>query len=150
MNTIQNPDVVQFRIERMQRAPRNWCYWVAIFTAINGFLAGFQSDTTFLAGFVVPYLIGGVGPHFSFAIVLAALGHFGQTKRAMYAVALVAYVLDALLAAFLQLWSGLVMHVVVLAFVAVAVNGARTLQKQLAQNAQQAVQPDRREDAAPS
>jgi hypothetical protein len=112
-------------------------------------LVGVQSDVTILAGLIVPYLIGGVGPHFSFAIILAAIGHFGQAKRQLYLIALVSYALDALLAASLQLWAGLVMHVVILIFVAIALNGARLLQEQLAQNARPSVQPDRREDAAP-
>ena len=149
MTTNQSADVTQFRLERLKRAPRNWCYWVAAFTAINGVLAGMQSDTTILAGMVVPYLIGGVGAHFSFAIILAGIGYFGQAHRKLYLVSLVAYILDALLAVVVELWAGLAMHIVVLVFVAVALNGARLLQKQLAQSAQQAVQPDRREDAAP-
>ncbi len=142
MNNAQSPDVVQFRIDRMRRAPRNWCYWVAVVTAVNGFLAGYQSDTTFLVGFVAPYLVGGVWAHLAIAIIVAALGHFGQRQRGLYIAALVAYVLDALLATGLQLWSGLVMHIVVLAFVAIALNGARILQNQLSQRVQQPVQSD--------
>jgi hypothetical protein len=149
MSAAQSSEVIQFRLERVRRAPRNWCYWVAAFTAVNGIFVGVQSGMMILAGFVAPYFIGGVGPHFAFAITLVAIGHFGQAKRPLYLIALIAYVLDALLAVILQLSSGLVMHVVVVSFVAVALNAARLLQKELAHNAQQSVQPDRREDAAP-
>jgi len=143
MSAAQSPELMQFRVERMRRAPRNWCFWVAAFTAVNGILVGVQSDMTILAGFVVPYLIGGVGPHLAVAIILAVIGYFGQTKRPLYLIALVAYALDAMLAGILQLWAGLFMHVVILVFVAIALNGARLLQKQLAQTVQQPVQPDR-------
>jgi hypothetical protein len=149
MSAAQSPELMQFRVERMRRAPRNWCFWVAAFTAVNGILVGVQSDMTILAGFVVPYLIGGVEPHLAVAIILAVIGHFGQSNRSLYLIALVAYALDAVLAGALRLWAGLFMHVLIFVFIAIALNGARILQKQLAQVEQQPLRPDSREDAAP-
>jgi hypothetical protein len=130
MNLSQSPDVVAFRLQRMRKAPRNWCYWVAAFTAVNGLLVLTQPDVLFLAGFVFPYIIEGAWLHFASAVALAAVGHFGQANRILYAMALVIYVLDATFAGYVQMWSGVVMHVVVLAFVALAFKGARLLEKQ--------------------
>ena len=117
----------------MRRAPRNWTYWVAVFTAINGVFLALQQDFLVLAGLVVPFVISTTStPHFIAAAVFAALAYGSSRSRAALVPALAIYVLDAGLAAYAGLWAGVVMHLLVLAFVGIALTGARQLGKQLA------------------
>jgi hypothetical protein len=123
--------VTAFRVERMRRAPRNWTYWVAFFTLLNGVFLAAGQDVLILAGLVFPFLLGSAWPHFLLAVFFAALAYFSAHSRGLLVAGLVIYVTDALLAAYLDLWAGLVMHIVVLAFVGMALAGARQLSKQL-------------------
>jgi hypothetical protein len=126
----QDPAVIAFRLQRMRNAPRNWCWWVAAFTAVNGVVGLTQSDVLILAGLVIPFAVQGTWAHFAGAAVLGVVGYLGQQHRSLFVVALIAYILDAALAALLGFWSGVVMHIVVLALVGIALNGARLLVKQ--------------------
>ena len=143
MTSPQTPDVVAFRIQRLRNAPRNWCYWVAAFTAVNGLFSVAQSNIVIPAGLIFPYAVRGIWLHFVAAIVLVTVGYFGRSRQALFGIALVLYVIDAALAAYLRLWIGVSMHIVVLAFVGMALNGVRVLQKQLL-SAQQAPASDAR------
>ena len=123
--------VAAFRVERMRRAPRNWTYWVAFFTLLNGVFLALGQDILILAGLVFPFLLGSAWPHFLAAVFVAAMAYFSARLSGLLAAGLVIYIGDALLAAYLDLWPGLVMHIVVLAFVGMALAGARQLSKQL-------------------
>ena len=132
MSPIQDPNVIAFRIERMRRAPRNWTYWIALFTALNGVFLALQQDFLILAGLVVPFVISATAvPHFIAAAVFAALAYVSLRSRASLVPAAAIYALDAALAAYAGLWAGVVMHLVVFAFVGMALAGARQLEKQL-------------------
>jgi hypothetical protein len=120
----------------MRRAPRNWTYWVSLFTLLNGVFLSMGQDVLILAGLVAPFLVGHAWPHFAAAAFYASLAYFSASSRFPLVVALVLYVADALLTVYLELWSGLIMHLVVLALVGVALAGARLLSRQLAPAAQ--------------
>lgn len=132
MSESQNESVISFRVERMRRAPRNWTYWVAFFTFLNGLFLLIGQDFLILAGLVAPFLLTAAWPHFAAAAVFAALAYFSSKFRALLAVGLAIYIADTLLAAYLGLWSGFVMHLVVLVLVSIALVGSRRLAKQLA------------------
>jgi hypothetical protein len=132
----QSESVISFRVERMRRAPRNWTYWVAFFTFLNGLFLLIGQDILILAGLIAPFLLPTASSHFIAAAVFAALAYFSSRLRALLAIGLVIYIADTLLAAYLGLWSGFVMHVVVLALVGIALSVARRLARQLASQAQ--------------
>src|SRR5262245_22397219 len=119
MAQTDSPDVLAFRLERLLKAPRNWCSWVAVFTAMNGVFLLTKSEVLIPAALIFAYA---AGPwlHFVAATVLATLGYLGQSMRGLYVVALVIYVLDAVFCAFGALWFGVVVHAIVLAFVGFA------------------------------
>ena len=123
--------MIAFRIERMRRAPRNWTHWIALFTALNGVFLALQQDFLILAGLVVPFVVSeSAAPHFIAAAVFAALAYASSRSRGALIPAAAIYVLDAALAAYAGLWAGVVMHLVVFAFVGMALAGARQLEKQ--------------------
>lgn len=120
-----------YRVERMRRAPRNWTYWVAFFTLLNGVFLGIGQDILILAGLVAPFLVGGAWPHFVAALVLAALAFHAVKLRWLLIIGLLVYVADAILAIYLGLWAGMVMHILVLVFVGFALLTARSLSRQV-------------------
>src|SRR5262245_10671232 len=139
MNSVDSPEVMTFRLERLRKAPRNWCFWVAAFTAMNGVFLLTNSDVLIPAALIFP---SSSWPwlHFVSATVLATTGYLGQTIRGVYLLALAIYVLDILFCAFGGLWFGVVVHAIVLALVGFALNGVRILRKQL--GAQPTVAPN--------
>lgn len=126
----ESQNVMSFRIERMRRAPRNWIYWIALFTLLNGIFLLIGQDFLVLAGLVVPFLLQAAWPHFAAAIVFAAFAYFSSQSRALLPVGFVIYVGDALLAAYIGLWAGVIMHFVVLALVGIPLAVAHNLAKQ--------------------
>jgi hypothetical protein len=143
MNTSQSPEVLAFRIERLRKGPRNWTYWIAAFTALNGVFLLLTQDFVILAGLVFPFAAPGTWSHFLAAAVLVGIGHFGHKIRPLLLVGLSVYLLDTIFAGYLQLWSGVVMHVVVLILIALALSVATALAKRQASNAQPAIPADR-------
>ena len=119
----------------MSGAPRRWTYWIAAFTAINGVLLLANQDLTFLVGLVVPFAFSGAAPHFIAAAVVASLAFLSSKSRSLLLVGLLLYVADTLFSAYLNLWSGVIMHVVVLGLTAVAIGTGRRLNAQLASSA---------------
>ena len=74
----QDPKVVEFRIRRIRRAPRNWTYWISVFTAVNALLIWLGEDTVILAGLVGPFMASGPLPHVIMALLFLALARFSE------------------------------------------------------------------------
>jgi len=119
----------------MSGAPRRWTYWVALFTAVNGLLLLLQQDLTFLAGLVAPFAFNGPAPHFVAALVLASIAYLSSRVRPILFVGLILYIVDSLFAAYLKLWSGVIMHFIVLVLVGISIAASRRLKAQLATEA---------------
>jgi uncharacterized membrane protein YhhN len=140
VSSAQNdPAVVAYRIERLRKGPRNWLFGVALCTALNGLWLSLGQDLVVLAGLVLPFLTPDHTAHFIAAAILAAVAYFAKGLGPLTMIGVLIYVLDTVLAAYLQLWLGVIMHVVVLLFMAMTVYGARLLEKQQRQGS--AVQP---------
>ena len=120
-------------MQRLRKAPRNWTYWVAGFTAANGLFLAMQHDFMILAGLVSPFAIPGTAPHLIAAAVLGAIAYFSSRFPRLLVLSLVIYFADMLFAAYAELWSGLVMHLVVLTFVGFSFLGIRSLKALQAQ-----------------
>jgi hypothetical protein len=138
MTSPDSPEALAFRLERLSKAPRNWCFWVAAFTAMNGVFLLTKSAVLIPAALIFPYAAG-LWLHFVSGAVLATMGYLGQSMRGMYVVALVIYLLDAVFCAFGDLWFGVVVHAIVLALVGFALNGVRIVKRQM--SAQSTVTP---------
>lgn len=132
MSSVQHGSVTEFQANRASGAPRRWTYWVALFTAVNGFLLLSGQDLTFLAGLVAPFAFAGATSHFVAAALFAAIAYASLRYRPILLAALVLYLADTAFAAYSTLWSGVIMHVVVLALVGIAVTAGRRLKAQLA------------------
>ena len=128
----QDKSVMEFQAKRASGAPRRWTYWIAVFTAVNGALLLAKQDLTFLVGLVAPFALSGALPHFIAAAVLAAIAYLSTKYRGVLLVGLLLYVADTLFSAYLNLWSGVIMHVVVMALTAIAIAAGRRLKTQLA------------------
>jgi len=126
---------MEFQAKRASGAPRRWTYWVAVFTAVNGLLLLAQQDLTFLAGLVVPFAFNGALPHFVGAAILAVIAYLSTKYRGILLIGLLLYVADTLFSAYLRLWSGVIMHAIVLALVAISIGIGRKLETQLASKA---------------
>ena len=120
-------------MQRLRKAPRNWTYWVAGFTAANGIFLALQHDFMILAGLALPFAIPGTTPHLAAAVIFGLLAYFSGKFPKLLILPLAVYVADALFTAYAQLWSGLVMHLVVLAFVGFSFLGIRALKNLQAQ-----------------
>lgn len=120
-------------MDRLRKAPRNWTYWVAAFTAANGIFLAMQHDIMILAGFALPFALPGPAPHLTVAAVLAALGYASSKAPKILFIPLAGYVVDIAFTAYAQLWSGLAMHLAVLAFIGFSFMGIRALKTLQAQ-----------------
>jgi uncharacterized membrane protein len=114
-------------MQRLRKAPRNWTYWVAAFTAANGIFLAMQHDIMVLAGFALPFAIPGPVPHLIIAAILVAFAYASKKIPKLLLIPLVAYIVDTAFTAYGQLWSGLAMHLVVLAFIGFSFMGIRAL-----------------------
>ncbi len=133
MTETQDPKVLAFRMQRLRKAPRNWTYWVAGFTAANGLFLAMQHDFMILAGLAFPFAIPGATPHVIAAASVAAIAYFSSRAPKLLILSLVVYVVDTLFTAYVQLWSGLAMHLVVFAFLGFSFLGIRALKALQAQ-----------------
>ena len=136
MTEAQDPKVLEFRMQRLRKAPRNWTYWVAGFTAANGIFLAMEHDIMILAGFALPFAIPGSAPHLVIAAILGAFAYASNRIPKILFIPLVAYTVDTAFTAYAQLWSGLAMHLVVLAFIGFSFVGIRALKTLQAQQAQ--------------
>ena len=133
MTEAHDPKVLEFRVHRLRKAPRNWTYWVAAFTAANGIFTAMQHNITILAGFALPFAIPGSVPHLAIAAILATLAYASNKVPKILFIPFAAYVVDTTFTMFAQLWSGLAMHLVVLAFIGFSFMGIRALKTLQAQ-----------------
>ena len=131
MENGQSPEVLAFRIERMKKAPRNWCYWIGIFTTINGILLISKSDVLFLAGLVIPYQFPSPLPHFIAAVIYGLVGYLWKYWPLCAKIALGVYFVDLLLCAVLGFWAGVAMHAAIFFFIFMAHVGSIAINKQL-------------------
>ncbi|MDF3931349.1 hypothetical protein [Pseudomonas citronellolis] len=127
MTDVNDPKVLAFRMQRLRKAPRNWAYWVAGFTAANGVFLSLHHDVMVLAGFVSPFAIPGAAPHFVVALILGVIAYASNSFPKILIVPLVAYVVDTLFALYVRSWPGLAMHLVVFAFLGFSFIGMRAL-----------------------
>lgn len=127
MNESHDPKVIAFRMQRLRKAPRNWTYWIAGFTAANGILLAMHYDVMVLAGFVSPFGIPGTAPHLIVAAILGAIAYASNKFPKILVVPLAAYIADTLFTLYAQSWPGLAMHLVVFAFLGIAFLGMRAL-----------------------
>ena len=132
MSSNQEKTATEYQAERMSGAPRRWTYWIAVFTAINGVLLLANQDLTFLVGLVSPFALGGAAPHFVAAAAFALIAYLSSKSRYVLIGALLLYVADAVFSAVLSLWSGVIMHAVVLVLVAIAIASGRKLNAKIA------------------
>jgi len=130
VSAAQDPNVLAYRIERLRKGPRNWIFWVALFTALNGVFLALGQDVMILAGLVVPFAWAGWSAHLFAALLLSGLAYFARKVNALALVGVSIYVLDTVFAVIAKLWSGVIMHVVILLFMALTLNAARVLAKQ--------------------
>ena len=114
-------------MQRLRKAPRNWTYWVAGFTAANGIFLAMQHDFMILAGLALPFGIPGATSHLIAAVIFGAIAYTSNKLPKLLLIPLVAYIADTLFTVYVQLWSGLAMHLVVLAFVGFSFFGIRAL-----------------------
>ena len=133
MTDSQDPKVLEFRMQRLRKAPRNWTYWVAGFTAANGVFLALQHDIMILAGFALPFGIPGPAPHLISAAVLGGIAYASSKLQKLLLIPLVAYLVDTFFTAYAALWSGLIMHLIVLALVGSSFLGIRALKTLQAQ-----------------
>lgn len=133
MTEAQDPKVLEFRMQRLRKAPRNWTYWVSAFTAANGIFLAMQYDIMILAGFALPLAIPGPVPHLIIAAILIAFAYASSKVPKILFVPLAAYIVDTVFTAYAQLWAGLAMHLVVLAFIGFSFLGIRALKTLQAQ-----------------
>lgn len=129
MSAADSPEVLEFRINRVKRAPRAWTYWVAAFTAANGVSLEAEQDFMIPAGLTLPYSIPGGLSHFVVAAVLAGLALASKKASALLYVAALIYLADTVLSAYLSIWLSVVMHFVVMMFVLMALFAMRSLEK---------------------
>ena len=127
MTQSQGPKVLEFRMQRLRKAPRNWTYWVAGFTAANGLFLILQHDVMILAGLALPFVVPGPFPHLMVAILFGAIAYVSNKIPKILIISFIIYLGDTVFTAYVQLWSGLVLHLVVLAFVGLSFLGARAL-----------------------
>jgi hypothetical protein len=132
MRPSQDPNVLAYRLERLRRAPRNWTFWIAAFTVLNGVFLAIKEDFMILAGLVIPFGFDGFWPHFIAAAMLAVAGYVGTRVTGLLWAAGAVYLVDTAFAAYAGIWSGVAMHVVVLVLVSIALNGLRVLGRQQA------------------
>lgn len=132
MSAADSPEVLEFRINRVKRAPRNWTYWVAAFTAANGVSLEAHQDFMIPAGLTLPYTIPGGASHFIVAAVLVGLAVASKKAPALLYVAAVIYIADTALSAYLSIWLSVVMHFVVMMFVFMGLWAAKLLAKKRA------------------
>lgn len=125
-----SPEVIAYRVQRMRNAPRNWVYFIAACTVINGLLIGGKGDVSFPIAMAFPFLFPGDVAHYIAAAVLIGVGQFEAKEGVGPQLALAAYFLDTLWAAYAEQWLAVGLHVAVFAFVAIALNGARLLERQ--------------------
>lgn len=126
---------MEFQAKHAGGAPRRWTYWVAVFTAVNGALLVAQQDLTFLAGLVAPFAFNGATPHFIAAAIFAAIAYLSTKYRWTLLIGLALYAADTLFSAYLSLWSGVVMHIIVMGLAVIAIAAGRKLEMQLASKA---------------
>ena len=129
--TTEDRSVSEFRLKSLRSAPKRWTLWVGLFTAANGVFLTFEHDVVILAGLVLPFLLSGPLPHLVAGCAFVALSAFMERSPAVAWVPLNVYALDLALAAYQGWWSGVVMHLVVLAFVGFALFSARSLERKL-------------------
>lgn len=129
MSTSPNQDVLAYRLDKLNKAPRKWAYWIAFFSFLNALFLSINHDVVILAGLVFPFMLAGSLHHFVIAAILAALAYYPKTSLGIKLVFAI-YAVDTLLSAYLGWWSGVIMHIVVFVFVAFALNGAKQLLKQ--------------------
>jgi hypothetical protein len=128
MEISEDKKVLEYRLNRIKNAPRNWVYWIAFFTLINGVFLLTQQDITFLAGAVFPFLVGDVLPHIVVAGLFGIAGYFWSMSKIPAKIALTIYFLDLLFCVYLQYWSGVAFHAVVFIFLLIANTGAKSLE----------------------
>jgi hypothetical protein len=129
----QGPKVLEFRMQRLRNAPRNWTYWVAGFTAANGIFLAMQHDLMILAGFALPFGIPGPAPHLISAAILGGIAYASNNFKKLLFIPFAAYLVDTFFSAYASLWSGLIMHLVVLALAGSSFLGIRALKTLQAQ-----------------
>jgi hypothetical protein len=122
-----DPKILEFRLQRFKKAPRNWTFWVAGFTVANGVFLSLQHDIMILAGLVYPFSYPGSMPHYISALFIAAFAVASFKTPKILLVPLGVYVADMLYAAHLEIWSGFAMHVVVLVFICIIFIGIRSV-----------------------
>ncbi len=132
MSDATSPEVMAFRIERIKRAPRNWTYWIALFTATNGICFATNSDFMIPAGLTLPFSIYSPLPHFLAAALFAALAFGSKKFQPLLYLGAAIYLLDTAFSVYLQIWMSVVMHCVVIAFVVFALGAAKGLAAQQA------------------
>ncbi|UUC49762.1 hypothetical protein NOX82_28465 [Pseudomonas citronellolis] len=127
MTETHDPKVLAFRMQRLRKAPRNWTYWVAGFTAANGIFLIMHHDVVILAGLILPFAIPGAALHLVAAAILAAIAYASKTIPRILIVPLAVYIADTLFAFYVQSWAGLAMHLVVFAFIGFSFRGVRAI-----------------------
>jgi hypothetical protein len=118
-----DPAVLKYRLERIEKAPRMWLLWIMAFTFANGVFIELGHKTTVLAGLVAPFLLHGSLPHFVGGAVIGGLARFSEFTPWLLYLAIGAYAIDAGLSTFMGLWAGLTMHIVVLVLIGVSLLG---------------------------
>ena len=131
MDNHQDKNILEFRLNRIRNAPRNWAYWVAFFTALNGLFVLIDQDIVIGAGLIFPFIIPTPTLHFISAGILALISYLSSRVRSILWVSLIVYVLDTIFSAYFQFWFASIMHIVVIFLVGIALISGRQLKKQL-------------------
>lgn len=130
---VNDPRFLLHRYQRMKNSPNNWLFWIALFSALNGIFMATSQGIVLSAALVVPSLLAGPLPHLIAAAVLAGLAAAGRRKWPVLTFAgLGVYALDSLYALLNNLQSALLMHAIVLGFIAFTLWRTKVLEQQLA------------------
>ena len=130
---VNDPRFLLHRYQRMKNSPNNWLFWIALFSAMNGFFMQTSQTMVLSAAMVIPGLFAGPVPHFVAAAVMVGLAAAGRNKWPVLTYAgLGIYALDTLYVLLNNLQSALIMHVAVLGFVGFTIWRSKVLEKQLA------------------
>lgn len=138
MEISEDKKVLEYRLNRISNAPRNWTCWIALFTLINGVMLFMKNDVTLLAGLAFPFILGGATPHLVAASIFAAAGFLWSRTKIPVNVVLAIYFLDLIFCAYLEYWSGVALHIVVFFFLLIAHAGAKGLAKKISEKEPQA------------
>jgi hypothetical protein len=123
----------QLYLNRLRRSPTKATLAVAIFTALNGLFVANNHNMTILAGLSLPYFFSGYENHLLSAFSFAVITMLYKSMPKIILVPLIIYVIDALVLAYHGVWSGVIMHVLILLYAAWAQWVAHVLGNKLSQ-----------------